>query len=400
MVQTPSADRALPPSLTLGLALLCILNGKRDRLDSADASWTRTLIKATSVWWAGPDAEPADLQHSFASNRQTSLIDQRGMYFLAEYCEAEGRSKGKDEHGRNTVSCYISPQVHPKSALEEPTLAAAHGLGDFSLISATFGQLSVHQIPAPQRKRLTFRSKGKTLPYHECWAQVPPECTFHLPPEIQFDYHRPGVDQLTRGDSDSDLDETDLEGIFDNPEKVLELIMFQFLHDLIEKCPALQNGKPHLTLSQAEKDHVRVELFQDVELPFHRVHIRFGKNAKWRTNIQNMFPVPAVGDTTIKISKTSYNYRYFVLWARVINGLDNPGHRKLVYNAMEDRLNSFEWLPYVSSPPYWHCGRKNSQQILTYPAEQEGDIAPHIIAHPRHLGPCSKTQWRLSDTRV
>jgi hypothetical protein len=380
--------RLKPSSLTLGAALVSVLNLSQQSIVQSHA-WESTLLETASVHWGGEEQDAEDLELAFEQDKQVSLTIPRGMFFIADI---EQFILPEDFNEPATAVLFIPGNSHKLSYHQ---LAEIYGVESWAHLRNSFGRPSLNTIPITPTSTIP-RPSNMTEVYIDLWTARAPEL---IPfPALEND-------RLKRTLAFIDLNAPDEDNIQvrENPmdkllnghslSVVLNHILLQFVHDIIERCPRRRDGSLLCNLSKAERSNVPIGILQDNSVPFIAAHLVVVKQTKWAEIIRTCFPSQ---DFLPRPNMHHFQHcNFFVAWNDILMRLNQQKAAQVV-SAIHQYLQNVDWLPHTTETTLWTTSHHLPSYITIPPGWTDRTMKIAVNPNRYHRG--NLEMWKLKSS--
>ena len=325
-------------------------------------------------------------ENAFAENEDRSLGLERGMFFVSDVVELEGR---------NSWTIGTSKQYTPTSdqmpaVYQEETMAG---------IRANMEVSSVVAIECKKPKKRRRHQNGITSLYDALWTTGSP--TKYTLSDLRgvTMLETTAWQQLDNLEAeDSDLSDAWTLLCRGDVRTSVNHILLQFVYDIFHACPNNRKHGAYVNLSEEELDNIRVEYLQDNILPFISTHLIHPSITKWAKVLQFLFPDK--GYLPVKNAKIYRRCLYYHAWTGLMNRLTSTD-AALVATAMRRVVSrTMDWLPDATASSLWSATSVAERNWVTLPYGWE-DGAPRIVVNPKKYRANMIVWWELraEDTR-
>jgi hypothetical protein len=157
---------------------------------------------------------------------------------------------------------------------------------------------------------------------------------------------------------------------------VLNNILQQMCHDIMNRSPNIRKGGAYTTFRSAQLDSIPRALYQAPQLPFRRVRIALPANVQaWQNIICHL--LPSKGHRIAEKTTAYPTSTYYIAWCTILNRLSHV-HAHKVMNALRNHVATWVWLPYAGSSGMWPSLTPRNSLVLP----EDTGPCPTVAANP------------------
>jgi hypothetical protein len=340
-----------------------------------------------SVHWGGEEQDEEDLEFTFEQHRQVPLTVPRGMFFIADI---EEFILPEDFGEPPTAVLFVPGNSHK---LNHHQLAEIYGMDSWAHLRYSFGRPSLQTISIAPTPTIP-RPDNMTEIYIDLWtARAPDPIPFPALENHRLKRNLAFIDLNAADEDNVHVKESPMDKLLNGHplSVVLNHILLQFVHDIIERCPRRKNGSLLCNLSKAERSNVPLGILHDTSMPFTAVHLVVVKQTKWAEIIRTCFPSQ---DFLPPSNMHHFQHcSFFVAWNDVLMRLSQEKAAQAV-SAIRRYLENVDWLPHTTETTLWTSSRPLSSYV-TIP-QGWADRAVKIAVNPDRYHRGNLGMWKQS----